>query len=251
MRATVVLSPPMSKRLIAKGVAALPPVKTALAHGRIVITFGTTNAYVAEELLDRPIDRGAFAAGFVDDRWNLNARLGEMGEIVLDQGKRIEPVPDELLESLRAGDVVVKGGNALDPEGVVGVLLGSASGGTVGRYAACCLARGVELIIPIGLAKSVHTSIVDLSQEMGSGTIGLTMGLACGLFPLHGRVITEIDALETLFPVRALHVGSSGVGAGAGAVSLLVEGDDGPVRDAFDLIESLHDEPDVQLTGRA
>jgi hypothetical protein len=251
MRATVVLTPPMSKRLIAKGVAALPSVRAAREHGRIVITFGTTNAYVAEELLDVPIDRGAFAAGFVDDRWNVNDRLGETTEVVIDRGKRTEQTPDDLLEALRAGDVVIKGGNALDPEGVVGVLLGSPTGGTVGRYVAACLARGVELIVPIGLIKSVHGSIVDLSQEMGSGTIDQRMGLSCGIYPLHGRVVTEIEALETLFPVRALHVASGGVGIGTGAVSLLIEGEETPVRGAFDLVESLRREADVDLAGRA
>jgi len=251
MRATVVLTPPMSKRLIAKGVAAMPPVRSALDRGRVVITLGTTNAYVAEELLGTPIDRGAFAAGFVDDRWNINMRLGESPEIVIDQGTRMDPPPEDALSTLRAGDVVIKGGNALDPEGVVGVLLGSPTGGTVGRYVAACLARGVELIVPIGLAKSVHSSIIDLSQEMGSGRIDLRMGLPCGIYPLHGRVMSEIEAMETLFPVCTQHVTSGGIGIGAAAVSLLIEGEDEAVRDAFELVESLRNEDDVDLAGRS
>jgi hypothetical protein len=251
MRASVVLIPPMSKRLIAKGVAALPQVRRALERGRVVVTLGTTNAHVAEELLGKTIDRGAFAAGFIDDRWNINARLGEAGEIVLDRGRPVETSPEETLSSLAAGDVVIKGGNALDPEGVVGVLMGASTGGTVGRYVATCLARGVELVAAISLSKSVHTSIVELSREMGIGRVDLRMGVPCGIFPLHGYVVTEIDALEVLFPVRAAHVASGGVGIGAAAVSLLIEGEEAAVRDAFGLIESLRDEADVELSGRA
>jgi len=251
MRASVVLAPAMSKRLIAKGVSALPEVGVALERGRIVITLGTTNAYVVEELLGEPIDRGAFAAGFIDDRWNINARLGEKEDAVLDHGSPVETNPEETLASLVAGDVVIKGANALDPKGVVGVLLGASSGGTVGRYVATCLARGVEIVVPISLSKSVHTSIVELSREMGIGRTELRMGLPCGLFPLHGLVVTEIDALEILFPVRAIHVASGGIGAGAGAVSLLIEGEDEAVRDAFALVESLRGEDDVDLVGRA
>ena len=251
MRASAVLSPPMAKRLIAKGVAVLPQVRTALDRGRIVVTLGTTNAYVAEELLGEPIDRGAFAAGFIDDRWNINARLGEVAEIVLDHGRPVETGPEETLASLAAGDVVIKGGNAIDPEGVVGVLMGASTGGTVGRYAAGCLARGVEIVVPIGLSKSIHTPIVELSREMGIERMELRMGIPCGIFPLHGRVVTEIDALEALFPVRALHVTSGGVGIGAGAVSLLIEGEQAAVRDAFALVESLQDETAVELSGRA
>jgi len=250
MRATVVLTPPMSKRLIAKGVAALPQVMAALDRGRIVITLGTTNAYVAEELLEEPIDRSAFAAGFIDDRWNINARLGEMGEIVLDHGSPIEASPEETLASLAAGDVVIKGGNALDPEGVVGVLMGASTGGTVGRYVAACLARGIEIVTPISLSKSVHTSIVELSREMGIERTEMGMGLPCGIFPLHSHVITEVDALETLFPLRALHVASGGVGIGVGAVSLLVEGEAAAVREADTLIQSLRNEAGIELAGR-
>lgn len=250
MRATVVLAPAMSKRLIAKGVVTLPEVKSARKRGRIVVTLGTTNAYVAEELLGEAIDRGAFAAGFIDDRWNTNARLGEATEVVLDRGRPIAVTPEETLAALTAGDVVIKGGNALDPEGVVGVLLGAPNGGTVGRYVATCIARGVSIVAPIGLAKSVHTSIAELSQEMGIGRVEAGIGLPCGIFPLHAHVVTEVDALEALFPIRALHVASGGVGTGAGAVSLLLEGEEGPVRDALELIQSLGEEPDVELTGR-
>jgi hypothetical protein len=251
MRASIVLGPPMSKRLIAKGVAALPQVETALARGRVVIALGTTNAYVAEEFLGQAIERSAFAAGFIDDRWNINARLGEVGEVVLVRGEPVAMNPEETLSSLAAGDVLIKGGNALDPEGVVGVLMGAATGGTVGRYIAACLARGVSIVAPISLSKSVHTSIVELSQEMGIGRTDLRMGIACGIFPLHAHVVTEIEALEGLFQVRALHVSSGGVGTGAGAVSLLIEGAESAVRDAFALVESLRDEVDIKLSGKA
>ena len=66
--------------------------------------------------------------------------------------------------------------------------------------------------------------------------------------PVH---VTEIEALETLFSVRALHVTSGGVGIGAATVSILIEGEEAAVRDAFALVESLRDEPDVELAGRA
>lgn len=249
MKACVVLSPSGSKRLIAKGVAALPAVQRALEAGMIVITLGTTNAFVAEELLGESIDRGAFAAGFIDDRWNVNSRLGEMGEIVIKDGIRVELEPDEILSSLSAGDVLIKGGNAIDPWGAVGVLTSAKTGGTVGRYIAPAVARGAELVIPIGLGKTVFTPISEISQELGIGRIDLCMGTPAGMFPLHGRSVTEVDALELLFPVRATHVASGGVGPGAGSVSILIEGKEKDVWDAFTLVESLKGEPEVRLEG--
>jgi hypothetical protein len=69
--------------------------------------------------------------------------------------------------------------------------------------------------------------------------------------PLVGRVITEIDALETLFPVEVTQVANSGVGEGEGSVSLLINGGEDAVRAAFDLVSSLQDEPGIVLEGRA
>jgi len=251
MKACVVLTPNRSKRLIAKGVAALPQVRTALSSGTIVVTLGTTNAFVAEELLGRPIDRGAFAAGFIDDRYNLNQRVGEAREVVLRNGEPVELKPASLIDSLGAGDVLVKGANALDPWGTAGVLMGSKTGGTVGRYVVPALARGVDLVIPVGLSKTVHSSITELARTLGAGRIELSMGLACGIYPLVGRVVTEIDALETLFPVTATQITNGGVGPGEGAVSLLIEGEVEAVRRAFDLVTGLPNEPGDALAGRA
>jgi len=251
MKACVVLRPSTSKRLIAKGVATLPVVKRALESGTVVITLGTTNGFVAEELLGSPIDRDVFAAGFIDDRWNLNARIAEAKEIVLSNGKPVEISPQELIDSLGAGDVVIKGGNALDPWGTVGVLLGAASGGTVGRYLGPALARGVEIVIPIGLEKTIHASVTDLANELGSGRIDLCVGLPAGMHPLVGRVVTEIDALETLFGVEATQVAAGGVGPGAGSVSLLIKGEDKAVKAAFELVSTLVNETDPLLRGQA
>lgn len=251
MKASVVLGAGAAKRMIAKGVAVLPVVKNALKKGTIVITLGTTNAIIAQEILERAIDRGAFAAGFIDDRFNINERLGEMDEIVIRNGEEIEIDRQELLDSLTAGDVIIKGGNAIDPWGDVGVLMASRTAGTVGRYYSIALARGVEVVIPISLQKAIHTPIDELARQMGSGRIDLCTGTPCGMHPIVGHVITEIDALERLFPVQVSQIAGGGVGSGAGSVSLLITGHESPVRAAFDLVQSLSDEQDISLQGTA
>ena len=251
MKACIVIDSNASKRLIAKGVAALPSIRRALDSGRVLVALGTTNALVAEELLGEPIDRGAYAAGFIDDRWNVNARLGECGEILLVNGQATDLPSEELLAQLRTGDVIIKGGNALDPWGTAGVLMGSATGGTVGRYLSTALARGVEIVIPISLGKSVRDSVIDISAELGIGRVDLCMGTPCGMQPLVGRVVTEIEALELLFPVEVMQVASGGVGRGAASISLLIVGKEGPVSEAFDLVSSLVGEPEPDLQGKA
>ena len=251
MKASVVLSAGAAKRVIAKGVVVLPTVKNALVKGTIVITLGTTNAIVAEEILGRAIDRTAFAAGFIDNRFNINERLGEMDKIIIRNGEEIEIDQQELLDSLGASDVIIKGGNAIDPWGNVGVLMASRTAGTVGRYYSIALARGVEVVIPISLQKAIHTPIDELAHAMGSGKVNLSMGLVCGMHPIVGRVVTEIDALEALFPVQVAQIAGGGVGSGAGSVSLLITGQESAVRAAFDLVKNISAEADISLQGTA
>ncbi len=251
MKASVVLSPVAAKRLIAKGVKTIPVVKKALTKHTLIIALGTTNAVVAEELLGKEIDKQAFAAGFIDDRFNVNKRLGEIDELIIRKGKQVKLDQQELLNSLTAGDVLIKGGNAIDPWGHVGVLVSSRQAGTVGRYYSIALARGVEIVIPISLQKAIHSSIEDLARQMGTDRIDLCMGHMCGMHPITGRVVTEIDALEELFGVQVTQIAAGGVGSGAGSVSLLIEGQEESVRGAFELITTLSYEKEVFLQGQA
>jgi NAD(P)H-dependent flavin oxidoreductase YrpB (nitropropane dioxygenase family) len=66
---------------------------------------------------------------------------------------------------------------------------------------------------------------------------------------LPGQVVTEINALEMLFPVEVMQVAAGGVGKGKGSISLLIEGADTAVRAAFDLVSSLRNEREIKLKG--
>ena len=68
MRALFVLTPPESKRLIAKAVARLPEVERARQDGEIAIGHGATNVYVVEEIFGECPDR---------DRYLMYQGLGE------------------------------------------------------------------------------------------------------------------------------------------------------------------------------
>lgn len=66
MKALFTLTSSESKRLIAKGVKAMPGVQRALKEGTIIVAGGTTNAFVAEELLGIEIeDKTGYTMGIV------------------------------------------------------------------------------------------------------------------------------------------------------------------------------------------
>lgn len=247
-RALAVLPPGASRRLIARGVKALPQVQRALDEGWVVVTLGTTNAYVAEELLGRPLDKARFCAGYIGAElsWVAPERRGK--PLVLRKGQPTELALDEAVKELGPGDVVIKGANVLDPYGVCGVFMASPMGGTVGMVAVPALARGVEMVIPISCAKSVHTSLADLALELGIGRVERAMGSGVGLFPLLGTVVTELEAVQSLYGVRALHAATGGVGPGTGAVTLLLVGEEASVERAFgELAQLAREEPPPQV----
>ncbi len=241
-KAVVVLHQGAAKRLIARGVAALPQVKRALEGGMVVVTLGTTNAYVAEELTGRPVDKVAHCAGYIGRELSVVPAERRGKELVLVRGEPVELSPEEVLERLSAGDVVIKGGNVLDSAENVGVFVASRNGGTVGRYVVPALARGAEIVIPISRAKSIHGSVLALSRELGIERLRGTMGYPIGLYPLQGTVVTETEAVGLLYGVRARHLASCGVGPGEGAVTLLLSGDAEAVDRAYGELKRLSEE---------
>ncbi|MCL5027240.1 MAG: hypothetical protein M1531_12245 [Chloroflexi bacterium] len=241
-----------SKRLIAKAVAQLPEVKAALKKGRIIIANGTTNAFVAEEITGQPTHKSWYTRGHViDGGLAVNKRHPNLlRSICLVDGKSVEAMPEEVLKEFDAGDVMIKGGNALDLEGNVGVIIGGPVGGTVGMFAGTVGARGAHLISPIGLEKLVP-SVPDAARTMGIRKLKYPVGGTVGMLVMTtANVITEIEALDILAGVQATHVASGGIAGSEGAVLVTVEGTEEQVVKAFEIYDSIKGEPPVTHPGK-
>src|SRR5574340_462905 len=136
MQASLVFTVAQSKRLIAKGVVQRPEVQRARAEGTIAIGYGTTNAYLVEELLGEPIPKGEYVSGRtlppgMPGNW---LGSGQYPELILVRGKRLEGKrATEALGEMGPGDVFVKGANALDyTRKVAALLIGHPTAGTIG-----------------------------------------------------------------------------------------------------------------------
>ncbi|MGI5838516.1 MAG: hypothetical protein ACOX8W_02525 [bacterium] len=247
MKALFTLTPAESRRLIAKAVAALPEVRHAKEEGRIIIGGGTTNGYVVEELLGVKIDKANYTFGIVSEGMQCSTSGAKREKpipytIVRGEVKTDKPYTDYLKEFTK-DDVMIKGANAVDPEGNAGVLIGSPVGGTIGAVYNTVFPRNSKLIIAVGLEKLVP-SVLDAASYGGLYDWDFCLGMRCALWPVVGAiVITEIEALAILAGVDAVHFSSGGVGGSAGAVTLAIEGEDENVREAFELIKSIKGEP--------
>ncbi len=225
-RAALVLTPEESKRLIAKGVAALPEVQNALRKGIVIIAGGSTNACIAREITGEAVDITRYTIGRI-----YKGELGATPEdkrlpsYVLVDGKSSDLPPEDALDKFTASDVFLKGANAIDPYGNVGVLAANPVGGTVGAFWAKTLAKGAHIICPVGLEKLVP-SVEKACYEAGQGWWDYCMGLRVALMPLAGaKAVTEIEALKALYNVEAAHIASGGIMGSEGAVVLSVKGE--------------------------
>lgn len=248
MLAEVVLTPSESKRLIGKAVASMEVVKKALKSGLVIIIKGTTNSYVAEEILKEPIAKERYARGIVAPG-KLSYLLDEESvlDVIIQKGKvRKDLTLEEAVKMLNTGDVLIKGANALDRDGMTGVFIARTSitdGGTIGRSLGTVVGRGVSFIVPVSLEKLIPTRIKEVVTQLNDKEIELAMGLTVNVMPIMGKVVTEIEAFKILTGVEIVNIGAGGVGGAEGARVFLLGGDEETVTRAFNLVRSIQGEP--------
>lgn len=252
MKFAFTLTPSESRRLIAKGVAAMDKVKRALENAYVIIAGGTTNAYVLEELLNKQVEPQRFTVG-ISCRGVLcitDPDRREQLPVILHRGEPVQVTIKEALEDFHKDTIVIKGANAVDPEGNVGVITSGFDGGTVAQIIGTVTSQGLGYIVPVGLEKLVP-SVKKAVQVTGAKFLDYTMGADFGMYCLvKADVVTEIRALEILFGVKATHVASGGVGGNEGAVTLVVEGEDEKIKAAVKLLNSIKGEPPIKSLKR-
>jgi len=140
---------------------------------------------------------------------------------------------------MTSSDVYVKGSNALDPQGNVGVLYANPAGGggTVGKVIAAYRKKNFHLLLPIGLEKLIPVSIVEAAKKAAFKKVDKAMGMPCGLIPVPGRKIDEVDALEILCGVKVTPIAAGGLGGAEGSIVLALEGSNKEVQKALEVVQ--------------
>ncbi|MGB5216780.1 MAG: hypothetical protein WBN66_00640 [Smithella sp.] len=247
-----VLTPAAGKRLIGKAMIQHEAIRKALKKGTIVIIAGTTNGYVAEEILkklgySKEFLRDHFYRGIILPPNRAKAPNGRsydeskfFGDVVItkgvfQKGQTIFGVVDDLSE----GDVILKGANAVNlSQRRAAVLIGAPKGGTIGASLLAVVGRRVKLILPVGLEKRVYENIDELAAKMNApGAQGPR------LLPVPGEIFTELDAIELLTGAKVSLVAAGGVSGAEGSVWLTVSGKSAQEKAAEALIKSVVNEP--------
>jgi hypothetical protein len=238
----------MGKRLIGKGMVHQADIKAVLEGGTLVIIAGTTNGYVAEEVLKslgqaEGFSRTGFRRGMTIAPGAGTVKADFSGDVVIrggewQKGKTIFDVADDL----KAGDVVLKGANAFDQHGRAAVQVAHPKGGTILAALAAVIGRQVKLIVPVGLEKRVLEDVNDLALWChGSATEGPR------LLPMLGTIFTELDAIRLMTGAEARLLAAGGVYGAEGAAWLGISGTKQQIQAAAELIDSVSAEPPCRV----
>ena len=250
MRAVFSLNPWESKRLIGRAVSKLPEVVYALSHAQLVIAHGSTNVFVAEEVLGYCPERDKYASGQVINGTLCQTESSEKPPILrLVKGKPVPPVPtmDETMAGWDDKCVFIKGANAVDPEFNAAIFNAHPGAGTIGFAFGKICGMGIPLIVPVGLEKLIP-SVKLASTQLGHARVDYFNGQKIGMLPLiNAKVITEIQAFKILFGLDAVHVGGGGVSGSEGTIVLSVEGDKQSVNESIEEIDTIKGEPPLNL----
>ena len=246
------ITPAAGKRLIGKAIAKHAAVMTALKGGTVVIIAGTTNGYVAEELLTsigqaNDFRRNRFFRGIVLPPSRPTAQSGLLpdqsgfpGDVVIKDGIwQKGKVIFDVVDDLREGDVIIKGANAVDlVQRRAAILIGHPQAGTIGASLKAVVGRRIRLILPVGLEKRISGNIDELASKLNEpGAHGPR------LLPVPGDIFTEIDAIALLTGAHAHLIAAGGVGGAEGSVWLGISGEHSQESDAVALLQSVAGEP--------
>jgi hypothetical protein len=250
------ITPAAGKRLIAKALVQYPAIKEVLGSGTLVIIAGTTNGYVAEEILSRigqneDFSRKRFFRGIVLPPGGTVPSSGRIkdesefpGDVVIENGiwKKGKTIFD-VVDDLKEGDIILKGINALNyPKGQTGIYIGGPYGGTIGASIQAVVGRRVRLILPVGLEKRVYGDLNDLARKLNvSGSSGPR------LLPVAGEIVTEIEAISILTGAEAEQVAGGGVSGAEGSIWIAVSGDGKQIESAQKLLNSVIREPNFEF----
>ena len=256
MMKQILLTVAMGKRLIGKAVAAHPAVVDALRKGTVVIVAGTTNSYVAEEILESigkrdKFSRRRFFRGIslppnykTTDAGRLAGDTEFPGDVVIRDGLWLEgKTINDVAAELKEGDIIIKGANALDVvHKRAAILIGNPQGGTITVALTAVAGRRVRLLIPIGLEKRISGDLDEITNRVNTpGNKGFR------LLPVPGEVVTEIEALKLLTSVKAEMIAAGGISGAEGCVWLALEGSPEQIQQAEKLIQSVSSEPQFVL----
>jgi hypothetical protein len=254
MLAQVVLTSAESKKLIAKAVAKLDMVRQAAKQGIVALHPSSSTYFIVEEITGAKPKTNHWVCGVVTPKGmcvemamvlgagyspkEMSSDPGDLrGTWIIEKGKlSAEESLSSLFDRMTSSDVYIKGVNALDTGGNVGILFGQQ--GSVGYVQLARRKKGFSIIYPVGLEKLIPLPIREAAKQAKPTKYEYGMGMPVGLFPCPaGTTINEVHAIEILSGAKAIPIAAGGLGGAEGALTLILKGQGEQVRKALEFVE--------------
>ncbi len=254
MLAQIVLTPAESKKLIAKAVVKMEAVQQAARKGIVALHPSSSTYFIVEEITGAKPSTNHWVCGVVTARGMCVEMAMVLGDGYTPRETSMDPadlratwivengtlVAEEslsrLLYRMAPSDVYIKGVNAIDPSGNVGILYGHQ--GSIGYLMAAKQKQGFSLLYPVGLEKLIPIPIREAAKHAKQAEYEYAMGMPVGLYPCSGgTVIDELRAIEILSGAKAVPMAAGGLGEAAGALTLIIEGSREQVEKALEFVE--------------
>jgi len=236
----VTLTVSEAKRIIVLAALALPEMQNALEGGKVLLKGGTTVSLLSEKITGQKLG----ICGRISPRGTkgpLSMVLEHPHSVLIERGKVIDvdDTFEDAMLSLGKEDVFIVGANAIDIKGNAAMMAGSPLGGEPGRVMGAFGAEGVNVLILAGLEKLIPGTIDEAARACGRKKIDLSFGMAVGLIPIPGKLITEKKAVEVLADVQATVIGKGGVCGAEGSTTIVLEGDKEALRSIYETITEI------------
>ena len=143
------------------------------------------------------------------------------GDVVIAKGvwQRGKTIGD-IVDTLKEGDVILKGANAIDlTRKQAALLIGHPKAGTIGLALPAVVGRRVKLIIPVGLEKRINGDPYTIAEKLNETGAG-----GYRFLPIPGEVFTELEAFKLLSGADAELVAAGGVYGAEGSCWIAVSG---------------------------
>lgn len=254
MRLQVVLTTAESKKLLAKAVIKRSEFMRAFEQNICIVHPSSTTVFVLREL-GVPLPSGVWVCGLTqpngfcasgqvleEDRQRLTAFDPKQYRYdwVFDRGQLShDGTLSEWLSKMDANSVYVKTANSIDPDGKVGILFAAVGGGTIGLVIRARKEKNFPILIPTGLEKLIPARISECSKAATLWDITRATGTPCGVMPLDGEVMTEVDAFAQLTGVEALPIAAGGLAGAEGSIALVLRGEREALMRADKLIDEI------------
>ncbi|HLV31068.1 MAG TPA: hypothetical protein VKY57_05805 [Chitinispirillaceae bacterium] len=228
----LIFTPSAGKKLIGKAVAQQLFNSKARNDGTVAIIAGTTNGFVADELLKLLKQNEGFSPNHffrgittppsikTTESGRLPDESGFQGDVIIkngiwEKGKTIFDV----VEQMGKNDIIVKGANAVDIiNQKAGILIGHPQGGTIVASLQAIVGKRTRLIIPVGLEKRVPQNIDLTAQILNSPEC-----TGPRFLPVQGEIVTELEAIRILYDVKAHLTAAGGVCGAEGSVWIHID----------------------------